>query len=369
MSNTTVFRLVTSSGEEKTTKVQVNICKKKSPTPFSPVPQNPNYYKNRYLDFLQRHGSCNHLPPDYYLGAMFVLDTKEHKDYYEKYVLTSKLKEYGVSLKELSPITKQGKEVKPFLADSYGFKYCVYFTLLEKESLKDIVRKWVIDVRKNLQILMEQGLIQKDYEAKYDTSLIAELLGLQKRYNDNFEPTDIEKQKVGYEKAKKAKMEEFYTNIELNNERFREFAFATHPEAYMPDKMSEFTFGDLSIIGMTPDFKEWKDEATWRQAFITGENMDFLKLLTVNYIYYRDPLYPILKVPTAEHPVLGIVTRTIGLYNTIVDSIKVVSKVTQKVYAETFVDYDREYVRKNSLKYEEESNTNMYSIPNTTFIY
>lgn len=369
MSNTTIFRLVTSSGEEKTTKVQVNICKKKSPTPFSPVPQNPNYYKNRYLDFLQRHGSCNHLPPDYYLGAMFVLDTKEHKDYYEKYVLTSKLKEYGVSLKELSPITKQGKEVKPFLADSYGFKYCVYFTLLEKESLKDIVRKWVIDVRKNLQILMEQGLIQKDYEAKYDTSLIAELLGLQKRYNNNFEPTDIEKQKVGYEKAKKAKMEEFYTNIELNNERFREFAFATHPEAYMPDKMSEFTFGDLSIIGMTPDFKEWKDEATWRQALITGENIDFLKLLTVNYIYYRDPLYPILKVPTAEHPVLGIVTRTIGLYNTIVDSIKVVSKVTQKVYAETFVDYDREYVRKNSLKYEEESNTNMYSIPNTTFIY
>lgn len=354
MCNTTVFRLITSSGEEKTTKVQVNICKKKSPTPISPVPQNPNYYKNRYLDFLQRHGSCNHLPPDYYLGAMFVLDTKEHKDYYEKYVLTSKLKEYGVSHKELSPITKQGKEVKPFLADSYGFKYCVYFTLLEKESLKDIVRKWVIDVRKNLQILMERGLIQKNYEAKYDTSLIVEFLKLQNKYNNNFEPTDIEKQKVGYKDAKKAKMEEFYTNIELNNKRFREFAFATHPEAYMPKVMSKFTFGDLSIIGMTPDFKEWDDNATWAQALITFKNMDHLKLLTVNYIYYRDPLYPILKVPTAEIPYLGVITKAVGLFNTIVDCIKVVSKATQKVYAETFVDYDREYVRKNSLKYEEE---------------
>ena len=351
----TTFTLRTSTGETKETSVKNNICKKKSPTPISPVPQNPNYYKNRYLDFLQRHNSCNHLPPDYYLGAMFVLDTKEHKDYYEKYVLTSKLKEYGVSLKELSLITKQGKEVKPFLADSYGFKYCVYFTLLEKESLKDIVRKWVIDVRKNLQILMEQGLIQKNYEAKYDTSLIVEFLKLQNKYNNNFEPTNIEKQqKGGYEKAKNAKKEEFYTNIELNNKRFREFAFATHPEAYMPDKMSEFTFGDLSIIGMTPDFKEWDDNATWAQALITFENMDHLKRLTVNYIYYRDPLYPILKVPTAEIPYLGVITRAVGLYNTIVDSIKVVSKVTQKVYAETFVDYDREYVRKNSLKYEEE---------------
>ena len=326
----TTFTLRTSTGETKETSVKNNICKKKSPTPISPVPQNPNYYKNRYLDFLQRHNSCNHLPPDYYLGAMFVLDTKEHKDYYEKYVLTSKLKEYGVSLKELSLITKQGKEVKPFLADSYGFKYCVYFTLLEKESLKDIVRKWVIDVRKNLQILMEQGLIQKNYEAKYDTSLIVEFLKLQNKYNNNFEPTDIEKQKVGYKDAKKAKMEEFYTNIELNNKRFREFAFATHPEAYMPKVMSKFTIGELAIIGLTPDFKEWKDEATWRQAFITGENMDFSKLLTINYIYYRNPV------------------------NIIVDSIKVVNKVTQKVYAETFVDYDREYVRKNSLKYEEE---------------
>ena len=149
-------------------------------------------------------------------------------------------------------------------------------------------------------------------------------------------------------------MEEFYTNIELNNKRFREFAFATHPEAYMPKVMSKFTYGDLSIIGMTPDFKEWDDNATWAQALITFGNMDFLKLRTINYIYYRDPLYPILKVPTAEIPYLGVITKAVGLFNTIVDSIKVVNKVTQKVYAETFVDYDREYVRKNSLKYEEE---------------
>lgn len=330
MCNTTVFRLITSSGEKKTTKVQVNICKKKSPTPFSPVSGTTNYYRNRYLDFLERHTFCGHIPPDYYMGPMFILDTKERRDYYEQYAVSSQLREYGVSHKELPPITKRGKEVRPFLGDSYGFKYCAYFSLLEKEKLRNIVRDWINDVRLNLQNLMEQGLIQKDYKAKYDTSLIAEFLGLQKRYNDNFEPNIIKAIQIGYEEAKRAKMEEFYTNIELNNERFREFAFATHPEAYMPDKMSEFTIGELAIIGLTPDFKEWKDEATWRQAFITGENMDFLKLLTINYIYYRNPV------------------------NIIVDSKKVANKVTQKVYAETFVDYDREYVRKNSLKYEEE---------------
>lgn len=285
MSNTTVFRLVTSSGEEKTTKVQVNICEKKSPTPISPVPGTTNYYQNRYLDFLERHGSCDHIPPDYYMGPMFILDTKKSRDYYEKYAVTSQLREYGISHKELPPITKRGKEVKPFLGDSYGFKYCAYFSLLEKERLRNIVKRWINKVRSNLQNLMEQGLIQKNYEAKYDTSLIAELLGLQKRYNENFEPTDIEKQqKGGYEKAKNAKKKEFYTNIELNNNRFREFAFATHPEAYMPKVMSEFTFGELAIISLTPDFKEWKDEATWRQALITGENMDFFK--TFYYKFY-----------------------------------------------------------------------------------
>lgn len=354
MSNTTVFRLVTSSGEEKTTKVQVNICKKKSPTPFSPVPGTTNYYRNRYLDFLERHTFCGHIPPDYYMGPMFILDTKERRDYYEKYAVTSQLREYGVSHKELPPIAKRGKEVKPFLGDSYGFKYCAYFSLLEKEELQNIVRDWINEVRLNLQNLMERGLIQKNYEAKYDTSLIAELLGFQKRYNENFEPNEYELFQADHNDIKKKKMNCFYTNIELNNERFREFAFATHPEAYMPDKMSEFTIGELAIIGLTPDFKEWKDEATKMQALITFGNMDHLKLLTVNYIYYRDPLYPILKVPTAEIPYLGVITRTVGLYNTIVDSIKVVSKATQKVYAETFVDYDREYVRKNSLKYEEE---------------
>ena len=371
MSNTTVFRLVTSSGEEKTTKVQVNICEKKSPTPFSLISGTPDYYRNRYLDFLERHGSCGHIPPDYYMGPMFILDTDEHNGYYKKKGLTTKLCRYKFSMEGLLPIMKRGKKVVPFLADSYGFKYCLYFSIFEEEKeLRDIVKEWITEVRLNLQILMERGLIQKNYEAKYDTFLIAELLGLQKRYNNNFEPTNIEKQqKGGYKKAKNAKKEEFYTNIELNNERFREFAFATHPEAYMPRVMSKFTLGELAIIGLTPDFKEWKDKATWRQAMITFGNMDHLKLLTVNYIYYRDPLYPILKIPTADIPYLGIVTKTIGAFNAFIDAKKVVNKVTQKVYAENQIDYNRNYVRENSLRYEEESNTNMYSIPNTTFIY
>lgn len=40
--------------------------------------------------------------------------------------------------------------------------------------------------------------------------------------------------------------------------------------------------------------------------------------------------------------------------NIIVDFIKVAEKTVQKVYIENSVDYDREYIRKNSLKYEKE---------------
>ena len=330
MSNTTVFRLVTSSGEEKTTKVQVNICRKKSPTPISPVPGTPDYYRNRYLDFLERHGSCGHIPPDYYMGPMFILDTEEHKNYYEKYILTSKLKKYGVSHKELPPITKKGKEVKPFLADSYGFKYCIYFTLLERTPIRKEVKDWIKKVRLNLQEFMEQGLIKKDYKAKYDSSKLAEFRHIQKKYNDNFKSSDNDQ--IESTDAEKAKMEEFYTNIELDNERFREFAFATHPQAYMPDKMSEFSFRELAQIGLTPDFKEWEDPATWRQAFITGENMDLQKLFNYNKKYYGGAIL----IPS----------------NKLAKDISITMKEMEEKNKIEEQEYNREKVRKNSLPYE-----------------
>lgn len=327
MCNTTIFRLVTSSGEEKTTKVQVNICKKKSPTPFLPVSGTPDYYRNRYLDFLERHGSCGHIPPDYYMGSMFILDTEEHKNYYEKYILTSKLKKYGVSHKGFPPITKKRKEVKPFLADSYGFKYCVYFTLLERTPIRQEVKDWIKEVRLNLQKFMEQGLIKKDYKAKYDSSKIAEFFHIQKKYNDKLK---------GYNKNKKTKIEEFYTNIELDNERFREFAFATHPQAYMPDKMSEFSFRELAQIGLTPDFKEWEDPATWRQAFITGENMDLQKLFDNNVKYYGG----IFLIPTFRK--VGSLVKDFWIT---IEEMEEKKKIEEQ-------EYNREYVRKNSLPYE-----------------
>lgn len=336
MSNTTVFRLVTSSGEEKTTKVQVNICEKKSPTPISPVPGTPDYYRNRYLDFLERHGSCGHIPPDYYMGPMFILDTEEHKNYYEKYILTSKLKKYGVSHKELPPITKKGKEVKPFLADSYGFKYCIYFTLLERTPIRKEVKDWIKKVRLNLQEFMEQGLIKKNYIAKYDSSKIAEFFHIQKKYNDNFRPISNNKPKGKKDKGAETEIRDFYTNIELDNDRFREFAFATHPQAYMPDKMSEFFFRELAQIGLTPDFKEWDDPATWRQAFITGENMDLQKLFNNNIRYYGGILFIPLLMPVGFLKIDIMIT---------IQEMKEKSKIEEQ-------EYNREKVRKNSLPYE-----------------
>ena len=332
MSNTTVFRLVTSSGEEKTTKVQVNICRKKSPTPISPVPGTPDYYRNRYLDFLERHGSCGHIPPDYYMGPMFILDTKEHKNYYEKYILTSKLKKYGVSHKELPPITKKGKEVKPFLADSYGFKYCIYFTLLERTPIRKEVKDWIKEVRLNLQKFMEQGLIKKNYIAKYDSSKIAEFFHIQKKYNDNFKSISNNNSKGKKDKETGVEIGDFYTNIELDNDRFREFAFATHPQAYMPDKMSEFSFRELAQIGLTPDFKEWEDPATWRQAFITGENIDLQKLFNYNKKYYGETIL----IPS----------------NKLAKDISITMKEMEEKNKIEEQEYNREYVQKNSLPYK-----------------
>ena len=43
-------------------------------------------------------------------------------------------------------------------------------------------------------------------------------------------------------KLRKKNMSSFYTNIELNNKKFQEFAFATHPDAYNPKKNVRTTY-------------------------------------------------------------------------------------------------------------------------------
>lgn len=71
------------------------------------------------------------------------------------------------------------------------------------------------------------------------------------------------------------KQKQYYTNIELDNNRFQEFAFATHPDAYNPMKMQKFPLEDLIRFALTPDLKEWFGEGWWmtlKQAILVGTN-------------------------------------------------------------------------------------------------
>ena len=60
---------------------------------------------------------------------------------------------------------------------------------------------------------------------------------------------------VGMEEARMANPAA-YAELERNGEAFREFAYATHPDAYVNSGLHQVPFGDRIAIGMTPDFSD-----------------------------------------------------------------------------------------------------------------
>ena len=119
---------------------------------------------------------------------------------------------------------------------------------------------WVDRTLINLQLYMEQGLIDKSWISQKS-----------KRFNSKY---NLERQRAL-----------FYDYIELDNVRFKEFAFATHPDAYLAGGLSvllwKWKLKDLILIMLTPDFIEWTDSSTREQAMITikgllKEQKDFL---------------------------------------------------------------------------------------------
>ena len=109
--------------------------------------------------------------------------------------------------------------------------------------------------------------------ATFSVFITAELFNLlEDNFNDNFETFNFKT--LSYE-LDKEKIQKFYTNIELDNERFSEFAFATHPDAYDPIEMKTLTALDLWKILLTPDISEWFDASTRTQALIMAMNLDY----------------------------------------------------------------------------------------------
>jgi hypothetical protein len=132
---------------------------------------------------------------------------------------------------------------------NYGFKYCSRFKKETYLNLSPQGKAWLDKTLILLQDFMEMGVVEMNYVATENLA-----------FNDR------------YKLPKNSKA--FYTGIECRNADFKAFAFATHPDAYRPKDMQNLPAEDLVRIGLTPDFGEWGDAATWEQAGIMWDKMD-----------------------------------------------------------------------------------------------
>lgn len=242
------------------------------------IPQGTcSYYESRFTNFMERHSDCQHEPPVYYYGPLSEMGkiSAMKKLYIRLSTLPTHLAFTGQTdgqravkeaeeermRKDMNCPYKYEREEKtlvPRPEESYGYKYCVRFTNELMPKLTADGKNWLKQVKLDLQKLMEQGVVNKYYVSK-----------LSKDYNIENKLTNEEGEII------KVNIKKFYTNIELNNTRFQSFAFATHPDAYNPKKMSELPAHDLIRIMFTPDFKEFSKPETWDQIKTMVENMDY----------------------------------------------------------------------------------------------
>ena len=240
--------------EEKTE----SVCKRTPP----PCPQrgDEEYYVWRFNNFMERHVDCAHEPPVYYYGLLEdskILDQKirdeEAKIHLnlKQYVLGFDLdKELLKKQKEVKEYEKNDRPVKPDIGKSYGYKYCLAFGKLLSPKLSAQGQQWVKKTLDYLQEYMEAGVVDLDWLS---------------RENEDFN----KKNQLSNKRKKKA----FYSDIELNNARFRSFAFSTHPDAYIKAGIAKLPLKDLALISLTPDLSEWLEEDTQIQAIIVAKKI------------------------------------------------------------------------------------------------
>ena len=190
-----------------------------------PVPSgsvgNCDYYKKRYNNFLQRHPSKT--PPEYYL--------------------------------------------------KYGLYYCQLFKKETYPKLSEAGKIWLTKTLKLLQKYMEQGVVDRAFVAA-NNEKFNEDYHLANIYDDNNKPIGVTAQTKEFYKGIECKAENYTKNC------FKDFAFATHPDAYRPHAMQKLPVGDLIQIAWTPDLKEWLDGRTWEQALIMYDKMDVSQIAT-----------------------------------------------------------------------------------------
>lgn len=276
---------VPSIGYEKTIALTINDCgEQPNAIPICETGNECNYYINRFNDFMQRHLDCLHEPPEYYFGKLRKLGelTSIQKVQIHLKTIPTRLAPIGETEIETEIKKKEKEQLKkdqtspykykrrktekvPTPEESYGYKYCKAFTeLLEDKGawkLSNDGKKWLIKTRRRLQEYLEIGVVKKYYISKlnHDYNLRNGLVN-----------TDKSPQKETIKK--------FYTDIELRNNKFNEFAFATHPDAYNPKDMSKLPINDLILIGFTPELKEFFKKETWEQVGIVWDNIDMKEI-------------------------------------------------------------------------------------------
>lgn len=206
-----------------------------------------SYYKWRFENFMERHNACKHDPPDYYYGPMRKVEGG--------YGIIDTINEWWTpSLEEemgneqLTNYTRQHGTYKAVPSKSYGYKYCVRFTNVLMPTLSDDGKRWLTLAKQLLQEYMEAGVADMNFVSVRN-----------KDYNSRYN--------LNSEKG----LEKFYTKVENRNDEFRDFAFATHPDAYLDAGMTGIPISDKIKVSMTPDFKEWGSGKTWEQAMIVME--------------------------------------------------------------------------------------------------
>jgi len=263
-----------------------------------PIPQgNCSYYESRFTNFMKRHSDCLHEPPVYYYGPLSEMGeiSAMNKLYIRLSTLPTHLAFTGQTdgqraikkaeeermRKDMNSPYKYERAEKtlvPRPEESYGYKYCELFTNELMPKLTIDGKKWLKQVKIDLQKLMEQGIVNKYYVSE-----------LSKNYNIENKLTNDEGEVI------KVNIKKFYTNIELNNTRFQSFAFATHPDAYNPTVMSKLPAQDLIRIMFTPDFKEWLDSETWKQVWTMAKNMNYGTITESTWQKLKKDTYEIIE--------------------------------------------------------------------------
>lgn len=127
---------------------------------------------------------------------------------------------------------------------SYGYYYCSNYGEKLYPNLSSAGQAWLKRARRLLQVNMENGLSQN-----MDGNGIQ--MSSQKPGNGSFS-MDVKR----YE-------------LELADETFKDFAFNTHPLAYLDAGLADLPASDLARIAGQPSIQEWGDSRTWLQAIGT----------------------------------------------------------------------------------------------------